>query len=328
MAKTVSLILRVATAIAVLVVVGRTVDWAQLSRHLTLDFVIGVAATQPLIIAGTVLLAWRYARLISEPPPPLLAAFNGMVLSIGLNTLLPARTAEVLKASYMCGRCGVALGIGLTAVVLERVLDAVFLGGLALLAMAVLTPSPLWRGVLLALVPIAMTLALWLLLMLRRWAPALAVWLKAQRWRIADGLLQPALAHFQSHFSPNLLVWSTLATLGAWLASALSTGLFLFVADGRLLDFTTLLTLVLALAIGAAVPIFPGGFVTFEGAGVLVLTGAGYDFDHALALTVGIRLCLSVVIIPASLVIFGRHGTGLGTLGHRIAELWRKPAPQ
>jgi len=309
-----SLAVRAALIMAVFAVAGWALDWSRLAGRINAEFLFGILAAQPFILASTAIQSWRHALLISDPPPPFRAAFCGFILATGLNNLLPARSGELVKASYLHAHYGIPVGVGLAAVTVERLLDILMLLLMAVASMTVITLDGRWAWIPALLIPfIALGMAI-VPSRLGRLEEGLARWLGQRRWPVIAGVVLPMLRHARTHMSGRRLAGMALLTAAAWIVGAGFYAVFLGLAGDGFPTLTSCAMLVVVTAVGIAIPILPSGLVTFEGAAVLALTANGYDLNSAFALAIGLRLCMWCTILPLSMLILARRGTGLGSV--------------
>lgn len=306
-------LLRLAALASVLALVAVSIEPQRITAALTPDYAVGLLAAQPFILAGIGLMAWRHGLFVSRPPPPYAVLLRAMLLSAGLNNFLPGRAAELIKATYLREHASVALGIGVGAVIAERLLDVVMLCSMAVAAGLLLIPNlGLWPWLAAVSVAAAGTLGM--------------PWWARTGGRITRSLPQTRLLrlvgttldHLAGHISTGLLVRGGAVSLLAWLCLGLSYTALVSVAGSTSLEAGQYVALMLAVSVGAAVPILPAGYGTFEGAAVFALTHFGYGLEEALALALSMRLCTWLVVLPLSLVILAQTGTGMGSLAARI----------
>lgn len=300
--------------VVVTAAVARTVAWDRLGEQLHLGFVLGILAAQPLGWATAAVQSWRHALLITDPPPRFLPVFAAFLLASGLNHLMPARTGELVKASYLHAHLGIPLGVGVAAVMVERVLDVLLLAMMALAGMGLLALETRYAWVAGAMIVGILAGAALLMPRLGRAERTLDRWLERRQWPLIAAIVLPMLRHLDSHLSQRRLLAVTALTLGAWLLVGGLYAVFLDLAGDRPVTVANCALLVITTSVGIAIPILPGGLLTFEGAAVLTLTGAGYGFDAAVLLAIGLRLCIVVTIVPIAMMILAANGTGLGAL--------------
>jgi len=201
--------------VAILVIFTRTVDPARLGRALQgarpdlLSLAVVAIAVQ--IVAKAV--RWRY----------MVARLSGTVISMRFSTLsilagvaagsvTPARSFEVAKVMMLKGSYGTGLGLSTSAMIVERLLDVVFLVGAFLVAGTLLPRGVLLTSGALVVLIVALILGAALLaavpLRVRAWARAVLRWLPApvgareRAVRLADTLCE------------SILVWRQARTLG------------------------------------------------------------------------------------------------------------------
>jgi len=268
----------------------RDVSWRQLAHDVArANWWLLLGISLPAHLWALVLRAQRWrvlARGVAEfeMPPALRATAVGFMV----NNLLPLRVGELVRAWWLAREIRASGSALLGTVILERVIDAVFLLALGSLVIG----SEVGRGLLFAAAaaPLAATFAL------RRW-PGAAV---AGVQRVASRVLAPARAERLAAAVASVaagvaalrgrgallrvayrttLLWGVAAVIPFW-ATLASLGIDLggFAGEARA-SFITLLWVVAAVALPSA----PGFFGTYHAACVVALTPLGVPRELALA---------------------------------------------
>jgi glycosyltransferase 2 family protein len=300
-----------------LVVVG-LVLWKVLpsgwSDHFNASFLVAGLAIQPVAMFGLIPHAIRLGILAglpaSRPGRPLAA----LLLSQGLNLLLPGRVAEFFKASYLHSHAGVPVSQGMAAVFLERSVDLVIVAGLSLVSLALFaTGTATWAWM------AAGTLLFGLML-----APVqeerLARMVSSLPWPVAATFAERFCRHVSRTVREQVFFRALALGVLTWVFSLLNVYVFIQIAGSHPVDAKGALALFVATTIGGAVPGLPGGFGAYEAGAVLALRPYGYDTGEALA--IGLALHLSQFVIPlfASGVILARERTGISHLLRRLRD--------
>jgi hypothetical protein len=118
--------------LALIIVTLWKTDAASLASHLDLRILGYIILLQPLAFMCAVFLGKRYSVLLRSDEVRFGTAFKAVILSNGLNVVLPARLSELLKATYVNEKTGHSISKALSAVVLERIGDIIILLLLAL----------------------------------------------------------------------------------------------------------------------------------------------------------------------------------------------------
>jgi uncharacterized protein (TIRG00374 family) len=269
---------------------------------------------QPFAFLTIWLPAIRLAR-ITGAPVTITDAFLANALSIVAFMVIPGRISEGLKPIVMRFRCGLPLARGLTAVVLERLLDLACLAGLATIAAA--GTANQYAGALreastiLALVPLVAVAILGFILA----APKLTLkvvealpfsWIRSTGAEMFDAVLRIRDIR-------TLAVASVLSLL-TWAASYLI--FFIIIRRLGVIDLTPaqLLLVFVVGTLGFVITITPGGIGTYEGAIMLVLGSFGYRAADALAIALLLRIANLMPALPAAAWLLLRSGVALSDL--------------
>jgi len=269
----------------------RDVSWSVLGRELAranLPLLLGASLPAYLWSVHLRALRWRVlARGVADAPTG--AAFRATAVGFLVNNLLPLRIGELVRVWWLAREIRASAPALLGTVIVERVIDAVFLLGLA----AFVIGSQVGRGVLLAaaLGPLVATLAL------RRWpAPALRAVRRlallvlseprADRVTGIAGAVARGVAALRG--GPDLarvavttfLLWGVAAVIPFWAALA-ALGIDLGGLAGTLRGALLVLVWVAA---AVALPAAPGFFGPYHAACRYALTPLGVPKELALAL--------------------------------------------
>ena len=280
-------------ALLALAVVG-LVLWKLLpvgmERHITAQLLWAGLAIQPIALAGLVVHGARLGILaglpLTRPGRPLAA----LLLSQGLNLLLPGRVAELFKASYLHTHANVPVSRGLAAIFLERSVDLLIVAGLSLAGLTLFaTGAPLWSY-----------LAAGSLLLLLALAPLLeeklARLVARLPWPVAANFLERFCRHVSSIVRERAFLSALVLGVITWFFSLLNVYLFIQLAGSHPVDATGVLAVFVATTIGGAIPGLPGGFGAYEAGAIVALQPYGYEVGEALAL--GLAMHLAQFVIP------------------------------
>jgi len=208
--------LLIAFGVAILVVFTRTVDPLRLSRALhgarpdLLILAVAAIAVQVAVKA----VRWRY----------MVARLSGTVISMRFSTLsilagvaagsvTPARSFEVAKVMMLKGSYGTGLGLSTSAMIVERLLDVVFLVAAFLVAGTLLPRGMIttngWLVALIAALVLGSSLLAAMPLRVRAWVRAVL------RWMPAPSGLRDRAVRLADTLCESILVWRQGRTLGA-----------------------------------------------------------------------------------------------------------------
>lgn len=305
---------RYAILALLVILAAKYVDGHALLDHFDWPLLIAALLVQPIVFLVVLLTAWRHGLIVANKPPPIRLTLLAVVLAQGLNALLPTRTSEVFKATYLSEHAGLPLSRCVGAVLLERLADLFLVGlvGSSALALLNLTPAP--STLVLALtVPVAAIFAAIMVLKV----------LEPRSNRVGFLALQSAIVMLRSvadQMTPLGLVRLFGIGLLIWAAAFAIVVVFVSYAGSRPLSLSQLLAVFIVTAFGAAVPALPGGIGTFQAAGVFILARYGYGVEEALALTTAMQLSIYVLMLPLAITIAFRNGTGLGAIFLKSSE--------
>lgn len=286
-------------------------DWG---NHFDVSMLLAAMAIQPVAMMGLMPHATRLGILAglpaSRPGRPLAA----LLLSQGLNLLLPGRVAEFFKASYLHSHAGVPVSQGMAAVFLERSVDLVIVAGLSLVSLALFaTGAATWAW-------LAAGALLFGLMLAPVQEERLARLVARLPWPVAATFAERFCRHVSRTVRERVFFRALALGILTWIFSLLNVYVFIQIAGSHPVDAKGALALFVATTIGGAVPGLPGGFGAYEAGAVLALRPYGYDTGEALA--IGLALHLSQFVIPlfASGIILAREKTGVSHLLRRLRE--------
>ena len=277
-------LLGAAVAVGVLVLIGLTLDRAQLAD------VLARASPLALLAAGAVYLpSWwlrglRWKQIASDlgDEVGLRGAVAAATVGNMLNLVLPAKAGDLLWANAAHVRWGVPYGRGLVGVLSGRVFDLVVLSLAGLIALR-FTPGPAaaWGdSVLLAVAgSLAGLTAGWLVFLRLRVGGRLLIGPLARLRGLHDALVDPAARLTSSasrlalHCGSTALIWS-IEALVAWMTAR---------ALGVAIPLPAMIFGIMVANLSKIVPLTPASFGTYEAAGAAALVLAGVDYSAAFA---------------------------------------------
>ena len=255
--------------------------------------------------------AWRWKAILE--PAAGLTSFRGRfaATTIGFmgNNLLPARIGEFMRAYALARVEKVSIVSSFTSLVLERLLDGIFVVSFLFIAMVLpgfpeAGPNPFSSAarIVAVIVAVALVLLAGFVIWPRpavRLVEAVVKYLPASFRRPITDSLEAFLAGAGILRDPVLLARSVAWTAVLWFVNALGF-YFAFLAFGLDLGYTAALFFQSAIALGVSIPSAPGFFGTFETAAKLVLVDMwGGDATHASALAIGFHIS---TFIPVTLI--------------------------
>ncbi|MDQ3187342.1 MAG: flippase-like domain-containing protein [Pseudomonadota bacterium] len=315
-----ALVLRIAIAAILIALAVEFGSYANMANHLNMRLLAVVLAAQPLFFLSIALMAMRFAILARTPAAPFFLTFKAVLLAIGLNAILPGRLSELLKVTYLRDHAGISAASGMAALFLERLTDVIILGLLTLASISWLLLEA--TGATLALIAVAVALAL--LATLPRLEKLLVALAQRLPWHAVRRAIESFLAHLSGRVRDRHFYRAMLFGVAAWVLSWASVVVVLHFGGSIPIGLLGGLTVFVATTLGYAVPALPGGFGTFEAAGVIALTAFGYGFDEALALTLAMHVSQFLGTFGVALGIVLTERIGVASLLQQTLDLVRK----
>lgn len=275
-------------------------------------------AVQPIVLCCMVVMGIRHLLLVGLASVSLNVSFRAIVLSQGLNLVIPARLSELLKATYLRDHANVPLSSGLSAIVLERTVDVLIVAALGALALL----SYFDRGDFASIPALGFILVVSVFVLVRFPGPVLYFVRALPSVRLA-GFLERTYLHFSS-MAGTRAFWRALFLGGlGWGLSYINILVFLELAGSLPIGFSGALLVFVMTTFGGAIPALPGGLGTYEAAAVVALRSLGYGFDEALVLAIAMHASQLVLPFALAILIMLTERTGMSSL---IADLRRSAA--
>ncbi|RXJ54422.1 lysylphosphatidylglycerol synthase transmembrane domain-containing protein [Candidatus Marinarcus aquaticus] len=236
-------------------------------------------------------------------------AFNAMLLSVGLNYIVPGRISELIKATYIRDKSNIGFSIGIGAVFLERFADLIVLASIALAGLTFFAMDIQGNSLIIVMFLICLIVAV-----IYFEKNILFLLNKLVLNKKLNNFLNTTYQHIKSQVFTKKFIIGLIYTFVIWFFSSLTIFVFLNIAGEIKLSSLEILMILLGGAIGLAIPALPGGIGTFEAIVVTILIKYGYDFNSALALAIGLRINNMLFVLPYALIIAFKNGTGLNKL--------------
>ena len=294
------------------------VDLRLFFSHFDFQAVKNILLVQPLVFLCLLMAAFRFRVLLGNPHPPFLSVFKAVLLTYGLNNLLPGRVGELLKVSYLKEHGRVPIPKGLAAVLMERVMDVLFLGSLTLIGIEIF-----WAGMTFQPWVALILVALGLLFLIPRWENLLARLLRRLPWgSFREGLeawLQEVAKGIREHRFFKALPFG----LAGWGFSFFLVALFLHFSGVIPLGRWEALAVFIGSTVGLAIPALPGGMGTYEAGAVFVLRQLGFPWEKALSIAVTLHLSQILFSVAGAVFVMATERMGLSGLirqARKVAE--------
>lgn len=281
------------------------VDASRAMKMLDIKLWTAMLIIQPVAFLSLVPMAYRFGLLANDPRSTFGITFKAIVLSIGLNSVLPFRSAEFFKALYLREHGGVAISSGMSAVFLERLSDlfVVVLMVTVGMGMAIVGNARIYVVMLLVAV-IAVAVVVLNTNIMRNLAARMPV-------SFAKKYIIKIIDHLAEGITAETMLKSFWYGGLAWFLSYLGFYLFMMCAGSIQIGAVGVLALFLATTIGYAVPTLPGGAGTYEAAAIFVLKTYGYSFDEALVLAIALHLGQMLFCIVGAFLIVSFEKVGI-----------------
>lgn len=306
-------IFKLIQVIIVLLLIFVLIDNIDLKNFLNkfdIDFIYGILIAQIPTGIALYFTALRHHYFVHNDKLSKKTAFFAILIGSGFNNILPGRISELIKASYIRKQCGISFSVGIGAVFLERFIDVIFLFILTVISITLFSFNVNINTMLL----ITVALILFVYVLFRYEENILRTINKYITHTLIKNFFNSLLVHIRSQVTKKKIFYGICYGFLIWIFSILSVGSLLNIAGDITLTYTQIITLVVAGAIGYAIPALPGGLGTFEAIMVMMLMKYGYDFDTSIALSIGLRLSNIVIILPISLFLSMKYGTGLSKI--------------
>lgn len=293
-------------------VVGAALLWLAMRWISADELRLAAAAVETRWLAAAAAIYWlsmasrivRWKGLLRPfAPLPLASVGNALLIGYALNTLIPARLGELLRADLCARFYGIPRGGALGSILLERWLDAaavvLALGvGLAVAplragAQQTAVSAAIAGGVICAGVAFVLIAArsLWSVAWVARW-PAVGRFIRT----MADALAGLPTASLAAAATATCAIWA----LDAATIWSVVRGLGIELAPG---EAAVVLGVV---ALAALLPSAPGFVGSYQFAFVLILDGLGYSAAHGVLAATLIQVWLLAPMTLAGIILFLR----------------------
>jgi uncharacterized protein (TIRG00374 family) len=318
-------ILGIVLTVACLALGAYAVNWPQTLSAIA-NANLELAALSTLCLFATLCafsLRWRQLIAVDKPPPPK-RVFNLLMIGYLANAILPARPGDVIRAVLLRQIFGISLSYGVAGIVLERLLDALAICALGLIASFAAPLPPLVLSGLYSLAAAGLALAATLSLLSWR---RLSIAQLPVRFPLA---FRHALARFLAEwldrfasamrilYSPIRLLLAVLLTCLGWGALVLSSVLLIQAFPLSVPPAAALLVLV-ATNLGAIVPSSPGSLGVYHFMAVMALSAWRVDTSVAVAFAIASHALAIALHIILGLCCAWLEGIGVKRLT-RLAE--------
>jgi hypothetical protein len=319
MPKAIKVAIRVVFVLALLGAFCWAVDPGRLIGYFNAKMAWAALPAGIVLLAGSIPLAARLGVLARRPAVPLPVAWKALVLSNGLNILIPGRLAELVKPVFLHEHAGLSFGNGFAALFLERATDVVILFGLALVAAGAAFVHLDWKFALVICLGLIGAVALIpllepYLLRLQKVIP-----LQSMREFYANTLAHMSLTIRQG----RVLMGFTYGLVG-WMFPLAASYVYFYFAAPEPLSFEAALTFFVVTTSSYLIPVLPAGMGAYEAAAVLVLQHYGLSVEEGLALGISLHACHIVLGMLLAMTVLAKERMGLGAFVGSVKEAVRR----
>lgn len=314
--------LRALAIAAVIMLVLWNLDIGTFLQHLQRDLLVAIVAVQPFLLGALSASAFRHSVLARTPKTPFVPAFKAIILFTGLNYLLPARLAEIVKATYLRNHLGVPLSNGVTAIIFGHLFDLIGVGFLAVSALPIVVGDLGQRGWMIS--SGLMIAAAGILFIFPRFDLHLRSMADRIPWMTARNFVLKSVVHAQSRYTKKTFRLCIASTIANVVLSVLTVACVLYFAGNTPPTVKVILLFYLSSIVGGMIPIMPAGLGTVETAVTATLIALGYGFDEALALAIVFRLANVLPVATLGVFIASQERVGISRLLRDIKDAVRE----
>lgn len=315
-------------SLATLYIAFRGIDFGQLWAALAQANYVALIPAILVVPIAQAARAYRWGLLFyPDPSPGFGRLFSALSIGYLVNTILPARLGDIVRAVLIGGRQGQRVTQSLSTVVVERALDVFAIVVMLLVILPFVNLSPLLArsALMVSAIFIVLVVALWFIVWQRQQAMRLLTWsldraprLDTERWTgRAEGLIDGLkILH-----APRALLVVALWSLFIWAVGGIVytyLGLRAFgiqdlvTPPGSAVLAAAFVQIVIAL--GATVPSSPGYVGVYHAGVVLALAAFGVPQAEALAYALVAHAVNFGLLIIIGVICLWREGLTLGQL--------------
>lgn len=302
--------IRYSVLLVLLVVVLSKLHPEQFMQYLSVNFLLCALLLQPLVLINLIISAKRFQYMaVPDKEVGLPLFIRVMILSCGLNFVLPGRLAELIKPTFLSEHANIGYAHLLAALTLEKLYDLQTIGLLIILLVAyhaVNSMMLLWLTI-----GVTSTVLLFLLPYMK---PIINMFVRCVPTITLRTLITNSYNHSYEILKKRSPLPIFILSILAWLVMLMIFWCFVFLAAGIKLSLIHTVMLLVCAIVGGAVPLLPAGFGLFEAGAIYALSRAGFDFNHALGLAIGLHLTL-IGVLPIMAYYYSlKYKTGVSKL--------------
>lgn len=277
------------------------------------DTLIAIFSIQFFLFSATALNVIRYAFLVRKPPAPFTTCLAAILLSAGINLIIPGRVSEIIKATYVRKKLNIPLSNSTAAIVIERLLDVCVVATIGMIGFV---------GIFFEDVTMLNLMLIVSIIGLSLMKPVAKVIETHIRWRkdLISRFIHGNCEHVIKIISWKIGLITPLLTAFSWLLHCFAIWLFFFMLPGYQLSFTEATLVFGAIIFASAIPALPGGIGAIQAAIILVLTQLNVPVEEALLLSFAIHFAEILISAVSTPIILISQPTGMGDLVERALK--------
>ena len=287
-------------------------DIAAMMQAVSPSLLTAALAIQPFLFAATLLNAFRHALLISYPRARLRPCVSAVLLSAGLNLLIPGRVTEIVKATYLQRQLSIPLSNGTAAIVIERLLDLCVvsaIGFVGIFGVYLSNSQPIFL--------LFLTTAL-CLICFRPLSIYLLPRLKSGNSRFHN-FIKGNLQHVGETLTWRRHLSSLTLTVLSWSVHLVAIWIFFWLLPDYSLSPAEAALVFGAIIFAGALPGLPGGIGAVQAAVTFALTQIGIPFEESLVVSIVLHVAEVLISATCAPFILVTQPTG-------ISDLLRRPS--
>ena len=292
-------------------------SWENLKQIKTTTIIKALTFPAPIFCIAIILSAWRFKIVSSDASVSLRMSLEAQLYSAAMNLIVPARAAEILKATFLKGNYHTPLEVGFAATVTERIYDFVFmLGLLAALVVSYLMPVYMALGVglmVVALLPMWMPNGIVLFRFMIRWTPASFL-----------NEVTSFLMRVQSEFgwSRSLVPTGlTIVSMGLYFLACFISFASILQVD---LSLGQLLLIYCIFLLAISVPIMPAGIGVVQIGLTTTMVEMGVGVESAIVASICVHLASVLIAIVCFPYLSLTRKSGLLDLAGEARKMWER----
>ena len=302
--------LRALSAIILLTAIYFLLSERQVQNSLSWEVAKAILLIQPLLLISTAIIAVRHSILVTVPRAPFLSCLAAVILSAGINLVIPGRIAEIVKATYLREKLNISLANGTAAIIVERLFDIFVVSLFTALGLV---------GIFTTSIPflVTMSLAAMLALTLLHFMPEKLIGtVSGYKNRIGQFFLKN-LMHFSVITSSKITFVSLFLTILSWSIHCFAVWVFFWALPQISITPLEACLIFGALIIGGSIPAMPAGVGTVQASVSFVLVTLGFEFTDALLFSIAIHIAEIVIsaLVSPIILLFSANRINLAIEG-------------